>query len=141
MADLTVTAANVLLISGTPFPDQRAGVAISQGDAVYQADDGTWLKAKASGTDREAGYNNYGIALSSAANVGGRLSVAGPGCTVALGVGAVGVVYVISATAGKIAPVADLVSTNRLTVLGVGIASNRIVIPPGSNYVAGAVLP
>ena len=141
MADLTITAANVSLVSGVPFPDQRAGGAITTGDVVYQADDQTWQRAKASGTVQEAGSNNYGIALATAAAADARISVAGPGCTVALGAGAIGTIYCISATAGKIAPAADMASTNKVTILGVGVATNRLVLTPGSNYVSGAVVP
>ena len=39
-----------------------------------------------------------------------------------------GTVYVVSAAAGKIAPVADLVSTNFVTILGVASSTTRINI-------------
>jgi len=38
----------------------------------------------------------------------------------------VGAAYVLSATSGRIAPIADLASTNKLVVLGYGSATNQI---------------
>lgn len=140
MADLTITAASVSLVSGNHDADQQAGEAFTAGASVYKnSADGKWYKAKASGTADQAGATDLGIALATADAAGARVSVAKAGAVVALGTGAAGGIYVVSATAGKIAPAADLASTNKATIIGLGIGSNQIVVH--RSYNAGAVVP
>ena len=140
MADLTITAANVSLVSGAHDVDCIAGEAFVAGASVYlSSTDGKWYKAKSSGNADQAGATDLGVALATADAAGARVSVAKPGSVVALGTGAAGGIYVVSATAGKIAPAADLASTNKATVIGLGIGSNQIVVH--RLYNAGAVVP
>jgi hypothetical protein len=42
----------------------------------------------------------------------------------------VGQVYVVPRTAGGIAPYSDLLSTDRVTVIGYGKAANQILVAP-----------
>jgi hypothetical protein len=138
MADLSITAASVSLYSGEPLRDQVAGGAITTGDIVYKADNETWLRAQSDGTAVEAGANGLGIALATAAAAGARLSIASDGCIVTLGTGSAGVLYVPSATAGKLAPIADMITTSKVTPFALGIGSSQVQLR--RNYNAGAVL-
>jgi hypothetical protein len=61
------------------------------------------------------------------------VQTAGP---ITIGAGAapaVGTIYCLSATAGGIAPSADLATGNRTTILGVGAATNAIVLRVNSS--------
>lgn len=138
MADYTITATQVLLTSGTPLYGV-AGATITQGQSVYlDTSANTWKLAQADGTAAEAGsggttvsgvVGTVGIALQSVSS-GQRIEVAGPGCVVQMGAGAAipaGKVIVVSATAGGVAPVADIVTTGYyVTILGEGIGSTSI---------------
>ena len=125
MADLTITAANVLQTDGN-FTDGTAGATITAGQTVYlDATTNRWKLAQADGTSAEASLR--GVALHGASNgqplrvlTSGRYN---PGATVA-----VGTVYVVSATAGGIAPIADLVATNYVSILGVGTTTSEITV-------------
>ena len=138
MVALTIPAASVRLISGPDAPDQVSGEAFIAGANLYQAVSGQWFKAKASGTVDEVGANNTGIALATADAAGARVSVALPGAIVQLGTGTAGVVYAIGAVAGQLVPMADLVATNRVHPVAVGIGLNQVQL--ARNYNAGAVL-
>ena len=138
MAALTITAANVSLVDGTPYANQPVGEAAAAGSVVYRNDSGVWLKAQCDGTATEAGANDVGILLSTADGTGARVSVAGPGCTVGLGTGTAGVVYAIGRVAGQIVPTADLLATDKVTVIGIGIGTSRLQLT--RLYNAGAVL-
>lgn len=139
MTAIVVTPANVAWVSGPIKGDQIAGEAFTAGQGVYLADNGTWLKAQADGTAVQAGANDLGVALGDAAGAGARVSIAVTGAVVSFGaVVTAGVVYVPGDTAGAINPVADQGSSDKITVLGVGISTSRILI--GRVYDAGSVL-
>lgn len=142
MAALTITASQVLPASG-PTEAAIAGAAITPGQAVYRdAASGTWKPAQGDGTAAEAGQDGYGIALTQAAAALQPVVVALPGAKVTLGAGAApeaGKVYFIGDTAGGLHLASDLGSGDKVTAMGVGLTSNRILIFGGS-YDAGAVL-
>jgi hypothetical protein len=117
MSDISVTAANVLAGAGAIIRTGRAGGTITAGQPVYAdaADNGD-LKA-ADNNVSAALANAIGIALHGASD-GQPLSYQVEGD---INLGAtleVGETYIVSATAGGIAPVEDI-STNFVTVLGV----------------------
>lgn len=122
MADLTITAASVLLTSGTKATG-TAGESITAGQAVYlKASDSKLWKAQADGTAAEA--IAVGIALH-AAGAGQPLSYAEPGAVINIGATtSKATVYVVSATAGGVAPIADLTSTQYLSHLGYATATD-----------------
>jgi hypothetical protein len=127
MADLSQTPANVRLRSQGPIGIGICGETLTAGQPAYEAA-GKWLRAGAASTAAIA--NAQRIVL-----VGGTIDtpciLASPGCVVDLGATlAVGETYVVSATAGAIAPIGDLVSTNRVTVLGVASAANSLTFRP-----------
>jgi hypothetical protein len=144
MADLAVTAAQVI-----GEPDLRnqttkvAGVAINAGQVVY-FDEATGLlrlaDADPSGSGDPATQSKAaGIALCScAANQPCTYQYAGEVTLGAAAAPVVGQTYCVSVTAGGIAPYADLTSGKYVTVLGVGKASNKIVLGINASGIAKA---
>lgn len=124
MTALSVTPANVLKGAGAQTFDGTAGATVTAGQAVYQdPEDGNKFKL-ATSTNATAARCK-GIALHGATDeqplkviVGGTYA---PGATAASGT-----VYVVGATAGAIAPVADVSTSEYVTVLGVGNADGDI---------------
>lgn len=130
MADLTITAANVVAGSGATKEAGVAGATITAGQAVYKdASDGGKFKLADNDSATAAVRSFYGIALNGAAN-GQPLTVlkSGPitiGATVA-----VGVVYCLSSTAGGICPNADIATGDYNTVIGIGTSTSVIEVQP-----------
>lgn len=125
MADLTITPANVVKGSTANVVNGVAGTTITAGQTVYEdTGDSNKLKlADANNTSATAACK--GIALHAA--------LAGQPCAYInggdLGLGAiltVGIIYVLSATAGGIAPAADLASGWRTTILGVATTTSNL---------------
>jgi hypothetical protein len=116
MADLTVTAASVLWTSGTKQTGV-AGATVTAGQGIYLDSTTTTLKlAQSDGTAAEA--DAVGIALH-AAGSGQPLVYASQGAVINIGATTTkATTYVVSATAGGVAPQADLVSTNKIVRLG-----------------------
>jgi hypothetical protein len=130
MADLSQTPANVAIGSANcPTKVVTYGEAITQGNAVYQSTtDSKYYKADA---DAAATAIAAGIALTPGSTDGVGL-IAQPS-TVAgrslVNLGAtltVGQVYVVSATAGNVAPYADLTTGDFVTILGVATTTALI---------------
>lgn len=127
MADLSVTAGSVVQVTGATLDRTYvAGETITAGQSLYikAADQKLW-KAQADGNTEEDDF--FGIALNGAAAnqpvtvlTGGQVTI---GATVT-----VGAIYVVSATAGGIAPLADLVSTNKVSVIGYGATAAILTI-------------
>ena len=136
MTALSITAANVLLVSG-PTAVGVGGEAFIAGAMVYYS--GTkWLKAQCDGNALEAGSEDLGMALTSCDADGAPVVVAKPGAVVAVGTGAAGIVYCPGTTAGSLVPTADLASTNKVTVAAIGIGSSRLQLC--RDYNAGSAL-
>ncbi len=128
MADLTITPADIKLAAGNSrYETSFASVALTAGDLIYKVSSSdTWALAQCDGTTEEAGLNGLAICLSDAAADqpvvllrGGDLD---GGFTVV-----VGTVYVVSDTAGKIMPIADLTTTDEyLSIVGYGTSANTL---------------
>jgi hypothetical protein len=124
MADVTVTAAEVLPDAGTQTIQGILGATVTAGQTVYlDASTNTWKLADANASALTA--NCKGIAMNGGVAGqpvtvcnGGTLD---PGFTVT-----VGTVYVLSATAGGIAPADDLTTGMYTTILGVGITASQL---------------
>lgn len=138
-AALSVTAANVLWVSGPKDADQVAGEAFAAGALVYLAAAGTWLKAQDDGTAIEAGSLGIGVALATADVASARVSIARPGAIISLGTGTAGTVYINCDAAGGICPASDAMTTDKVTVVGVGIGTSRLLL--GYLYDSGSVVP
>ena len=130
MADLAVTVAEVLFVSGTKETAFAAGETITAGMSVYlKSTDSKWYKAQKDGTAEESGSGvQFGIALHAAlagqpltVQVGGVITI---GATAAP---TVGETYIISAAAGGIAPIGDI-STHKLTYLAYCSAAGTLTM-------------
>lgn len=129
--DHSVTAASVLQSDAASLEDGIAGEAITVGMAVYKdaANSNVIKMAQCDGTSAQADV--VGIALTTASAAGQPVKYARsdvsftPGFSINSGVA----VY-LSATFGKLCPVADLASTNYGVVIGIGIGSNKIKLYP-----------
>jgi hypothetical protein len=127
-ADITVTAASVAKGSTATVIVGTAGETITAGQCVYQkSSDSKLYKAKAAGTAEEVLF--AGIALHGSL-AGQPLAYEAAGTITIGGTVAVGTVYAVSATYGGVAPIADLASTNRVTVIGYGSSATVITLSP-----------
>ena len=124
MANVTIT--KFKLTSRTTAKTEQIGEAIVAGRVCLKVADKLML---ANCTDADKTEGRY-ISLTDGDADGDYISVVDIESEVTLeDTGTpftVGAVYVLSATAGRIAPIADLVSTNKLVVLGYGSATNQI---------------
>lgn len=125
--DVTVTAANVVSGTGATFADGTAGATITAGQVVYRdASDANAFKL--ADCDAAVGLANaVGIALHGASD-GQPLKVQTAGNINVGGTLTVGGIYVLSGTAGGIAPVADLAQNDHVTVLGVATTASNLVL-------------
>jgi hypothetical protein len=126
MADVTVTAANVELVDGNTGV-LTAGATITAGQAIYK-DTSDSNKAKLA--DADAGTTLAatveGIALSGATS-GNKVTFAKLGAEVDIGgTVSMGRVYVLSGTAGAIAPEADLATSDRCSVIGYATSATNL---------------
>lgn len=125
MADLSVTAANVVAAAGATINRGPAGATITAGQQVYIDSSGNVQLAKA---DTAAHAASAGIALNGGAAgqpicyaSGGNVN---PGATVA-----VGTIYIASPNnAGGIAPIGDATTGTYMTVLGIGTTTSNILL-------------
>lgn len=127
MADVSITAANVLLVSGEPQYG-IAGGTITAGMTLYK--DGSASNTLKAGLATAAATDDIvGIALQGSSS-GQPLTYAGDGCVVNMGGTLVpGMPYYLSAgAAGGVAPVTDLVATNYVTALGIAITTANLKI-------------
>lgn len=141
MANVSITAGNVVKSTGSVIETGIAGEAITAGQTVYKkaADSQYYLAdvdAEAVGDSAEID-NVYGIALNGG-SADQPLTVQKSGTITIGGTVVVGTVYVVSATAGGIAPWADLVSTDYVSIVGVATTAGTIAM---SLNIAGVAIP
>lgn len=125
MADVTVTAAEVLPTSTTEYATGEAGETITAGEPLYKkSGDGNALwKCDA---DTSAESDCVGVSMCGGAN-GQQIvyAVAGtidPGFTAV-----VGEAYAVSATVGRIAPVSDITTSGDfITFLGIATSASAL---------------
>lgn len=129
MTALAITASQVLAIADdTVVIWGTAGAAIAAGQVVYlDASTQTWKLFD--GNDTAANTRTPRLAINSAAS--GQPVAVSAGGNITIGAAAAptaGVVYCADIVAGGIIPAADLGSGNRVTIIGVGKASNQIAL-------------
>lgn len=129
MPPLTITAAQVLPGTGAIIVRYTAGVAqtITAGQAVY--DQGSFVAGLADCDAGSGAHACVGIALN-AASPGQPVNILQRG-PITLGAGAApvnGTPYFLSPIAGGIAPLADILTGDRLVYLGCGIGTNQVNI-------------
>lgn len=127
MANLSQTAANVAIGSAiTRTRVVQAGETIAQGQPVYlKTSDSKYWKADANASADTA--KAVGIALTPASANGYLVIQEGSGGLINLGATlTVGETYVVSATAGAIAPIGDLTTGDYPCILGVATTTALI---------------
>jgi hypothetical protein len=125
MADLTITAANVLAGSGAKKVTGVAGVAVTAGQAVYlESATNTYKLADNDSATAEV-RSVAGIALH-AAGSGQPLTILTSGPITIGATTAVGIVYCLSSTPGGICPSADIATGDYNTIIGIGTSVTAI---------------
>lgn len=138
MADLSITAANVVAASTSTTKAGTAGATITAGQAVYKlAADGLIHPADANDS---AKYKAVGIALNGA-SVNQPIDYVEKSNDLDIGATlTIGTVYVLSATAGGVAPAADLTTGDYAVILGVATAADSMRVNIGADTRADAVI-
>jgi preprotein translocase subunit Sec61beta len=125
MADLTITVANIIPVTGYTAYDGTAGATITAGLVCYYDESAGTIKIADNDTSA-ATATVKGIALHAAlASQPLRLIIAG-----SLGMGAIltaGVFYYLSDDGG-ICPVADLGTPERVSLIGYGSTTSNLVL-------------
>lgn len=136
MADLSVTAANVVPGSGAKTESGIAGATITAGQVVYKDSSDNKFKLADTDSATAAVRSPYGIALNGASN-GQTLGVLTMGAMTIGATVTAGVFYYLSGTAGGICPVADVAagdypciigSASSASVLNVHIVESGVVL-------------
>lgn len=122
MADLVITAANVVPGATAKTRAGTAGAAVTPGQPLYEAADGKWYPADCDSATAAA-RSPLGLALNTAA-AGQPVDVVRGGPVILGAVLTAGVGYYLSATAGGICPVADLASGDYPVFLGFAISAS-----------------
>lgn len=139
MADISITAANVARVTGGVTREFNAGATITAGQFVYLDANNAWQLAQCDGTAIQAGSGTRtGVALHGSLS-GQPLAVQETGTITIGGTVAVGTLYCVGAAAGGIAPFEDLVSTNKLSIIGIGVSTTVIDLAVKAAYPGGYV--
>ena len=124
MTALSITAASVIPAADAVKVKRTAGATLTAGLALY-SDSADSFSQKAASNAAAATAIVTGIALQGVSD-GQELDVQSDGTIAGMGT-TEGVVYVLG-TAGGIVPLADLVTGNRVTLIGVGNASGGLIL-------------
>lgn len=126
MTDLSITAGNVKWVSGQQPRQVKGGATITRGQVLRQQTDGEYILADASALTTAGAV---AIAVTDG-NDGSPMLVAEAGAKINVGATTVaGTAYALSATAGGIAPLGDLLATEAPVLLfwGTGTAEVTLV--------------
>lgn len=124
MADLSITAANVGVAGTAVTTIVQVGETVTAGQPGYRkAIDGLYYKADANASSATA--EALGVFLSGASTSGYALFCTA-GSYLAGATLTVGETYVVSATAGGIAPLADVTTGWYVTILGVASSATTL---------------
>ncbi len=127
MADLTITAANVIAGANASKKDGIAGEAITAGKVVYQASASKkWMLADSNSATAEA-RKASGIALNGAA-LNQPLAVQTSGDITIGATLTAGAIYALSDTAGSICPEADVGAGEYICVLGLAKTTSVLAL-------------
>lgn len=117
MADISITAANVVAGSNAAIEHGTAGATITAGQMVYKdASDGRYKLADCDSATADA-KSPRGVALNGASN-GQPLSIQRSGDITIGGTLTPGTAYYLSPVAGGICPLADVASGDSVVLLG-----------------------
>jgi Uncharacterized conserved protein (DUF2190) len=125
MADISITASDVLQSSGTPTTKGIAGEAIAAGETVYQNDDGKLYRADGNDSTK---LPVAGIAVNSAPGAGQPFNYAVTDDSLTIGAHGLGngIPLFQSANPGKICQLADVGTGNLTTCVGVTNSTTKI---------------
>ena len=135
MADITITAANVVRITGSVV-NMTAGEALTAGQLVYK-DTAADNVIKLADADAEASAVILGVALHAALS-GQPIAVQTTGTITIGGTVVVGEIYCATPTAGGVGPEADTLTGDYLSIFGVGTSATVITL---NIFNSGALLP
>lgn len=125
MAALTITAASVVKSTGALVENGIAGATITAGQSVYKdTTTGKFGLADADGASANI-KDGKGVALHGA-SLNQPLAVQYDGDITIGATTVAGTAYVVGTTPGAINPIADLVSTNNVCLLGVAVSTTVI---------------
>lgn len=130
MADLTITAANCVVDTAEPYVidySTWAGATITAGQVVYKDSTDSDALKLADADLSEAAADAYGVALVGASD-GQPCPVLRRGLVTIGGTVAVGTRYVVSATAGAIAPETDLTTGDYDTTVGRATTTAKLAV-------------
>lgn len=135
MADLSITAANVVAQDGATIVYVTAGGTVARGNPVY-LDSADSNQAKAGRANAATTDEVYGIALNDAADEQ-PLAVITSGDLSLGAILTVGETYVLSAgAAGGIAPIGDLTTGNYVSTLGVAKTTSLLQLAINNSGIA-----
>lgn len=134
MANLTITPANLVITSSQSLRYGISGVAIAQGDSLY-IDLTDSNKMKLAIATSAAASVFAGVAVCACAANQSVAYVPIGGLTIGSTLG-LGLIYCVSATAGKICPYADLVTGNYVSVIGMPTTTAILDIYPKNSGIA-----
>ena len=130
--ELSITAANVVPSSGAKIKTGTAGATITAGQLVYvDTADSFKLKLSDCNSGTSAVRDVDGLAINGA-SAGQQVSYVtfDPALTIGATT-ANGTIYVLGATAGGIAPAADITTGWYVAVIGLGLPSNKLYFNAG----------
>ena len=127
MADISITAANVLTAAGATIKRHTSGAAITAGQTVYKDTSASDVVKLADADASDATAVVEGIAINDCAS-GQEVDVCTAGNINPGGTVVVGEFYVLSGTAGGIAPVGDFATGDRASFFGVGTTTSNIIL-------------
>lgn len=127
MADLTITAANVVAGSGARTAAGTAGATITAGQVVYLDSASSTYKLADCDSATAAVRSPAGIALNGASS-GQPIDVLTSGPITIGATLTAGVAYYLSATAGGICPVADLAAGDYPTIIGIATSTSVLSV-------------
>lgn len=135
MADLSVTAANVLPGAGPTTEDGLAGATITAGQACYRDSDGTYKLADADGASATI-RTARGIALNGAA-AGQPIRIQRSGEITIGATMTAGVTYYLSNTPGGICPLADVGTGEYFHIIGIAKSTTVMLMSLAYSGVSG----
>ncbi|MCG7507065.1 hypothetical protein [Mesorhizobium retamae] len=127
MADLTITAANVVAGSNARTVHGVAGVAITAGQVVYLSPTSGKYELADTDSATAAVRSAHGIALNGAA-LNQPISVITEGDVTIGATIEAGTAYYLSGTAGGICPVADVAAGDYPLILGMGKSTTVLAV-------------
>lgn len=126
MADISVTAANVLPGAGAVVEDGLAGATITAGQVCYRDSDGTFKLADADGASAII-RTGRGVALNGAA-AGQPLRIQRQGEITIGATMTAGTTYYLSNTPGGICPVADVGTGEYYHIIGIAKSTTVMLL-------------